>query len=78
MYNPRTVKEFLYYSIEIKKMQKQLKTIQLVKNIGIDILSGYDNPLYLELLLEEIKITKKLFMYSVELGEETIIPSQIY
>ena len=54
MYNSRTIKEALTYSIEIKKIKKQLKTIQLVKNIGIEMLTGYDNPLYMNLILEEI------------------------
>lgn len=77
MYNCRNVREELLYSIEIKKLKKQLKTIQLLKNIGIKMLTGYDNPLYIQLIQEEIKCIKQLFIFSIELGEETLIPKQL-
>lgn len=41
------------------------------------MLTGYDNPLYLNLILEEIKIIKRLFVFSIELGQETLIPKQL-
>ena len=37
-------------------------------------MSRYDNPIFIQLALEEIQIQKQLFVYSIELGEEAIIP----
>lgn len=38
------------------------------------IVSGYDNPIYIQLCLSEIQIIKQLFVFQVELGDEAIIP----
>lgn len=58
MYHPRSIKDVMFYSIEMKKLEKKLKRIQLVKKMGYKVLSGYDNPTYIQLALQEIKLVK--------------------
>lgn len=77
MYQKRTIKDVMYYSIEIKKRDQQMKNIKLLKRIGYKLLSGYGNLSFIELTLKEIKIAKQLFLFQVELGEEAVIPHQL-
>lgn len=39
------------------------------------MLSGFNNTTYLKLTLKEIKVQKQLFVFSVELGDESIVPT---
>jgi len=77
MYHKRTVKDVMFYSINMKKLNSKLLRIQLVKKMGIKVVSGYDNPIYIQLCLSEIELIKQLFVYAVELGDEAIIPRQL-
>lgn len=77
MYQKRTIKDVMFYSIEMKKKEKMMKNIQLLKRIGYKILSGYGNLAYVHLSLEEIKLSRELFIFQVELGDEAAIPHQL-
>lgn len=47
MYQKRTLKDMMFYSQNMKKINKNLRRIQLVKKIGKKIVSGYDNPIFI-------------------------------
>lgn len=49
-----------------------------MKNMAKDLLSGFDNPTYINLILDEINLIKKLFVQNIEFGEETKIPDKLY
>lgn len=58
MYHTRSIKDVMFYSTEMKKLDKKLKRIQVVKRMGYKILSSYGNPTYIQLALQEIKLVK--------------------
>ena len=64
----------MFYSIKTKQLLKKLDQIQLFKNIARRVISCFDCPIYIMLVLEEISSIKQLFIYQVELGEEAIVP----
>ena len=74
MYETRTIRDVMFYSIQFKKLMRELGQIQLVKQLGLSVLSGYDNPIFIQLAIREINLQKQLFVYSIELGGETIVP----
>ena len=47
----KTIKDILKHSIEIKKLEKLLKNIQLLKSLHPTILSGYNNLTFIQMTL---------------------------
>lgn len=70
----RTIKDIIFYSMEIKQMEKKIKNIQLIRKMCPKLLTGYKNLTYIKLTLKEIQLAKKLFVHNIELGDEVIIP----
>ena len=62
MYQIQSVKDTIYYSLKIRKLEQKLKHIRLMKSIGHELLSGYDNTSFIQATLEEIQIVKELFV----------------
>ena len=60
--------------MEIKKKERLLKNIQLIKSLCPLILNGYNNLAFITMTLREIKLAKELFVHNVELGDEAYIP----
>lgn len=52
----------------------KLNNLKLMKKMGLSILSGYNNTCFINIVLYEIHMTKKLFVAQVELGEEVVVP----
>lgn len=73
----RTIKDIINYSIEIKCKERELQNIRLMKSMFCKILNGYNNLAYLRLTLKEIQISKQLFVFNVELGDEAFIPKHL-
>ena len=55
MYQTRTIKDVMFYSIHTKKLSKKINQIRLTKNMARRVLSQFDSPLYMMLCLDEIK-----------------------
>lgn len=49
----------------------------MVKQLGRSLVSGFDNPIFIQLCLSEIEFEKQLFVYHVELGDEAAIPQKL-
>ena len=77
MYQTRTIKEIVSLSIELRNYERKLKNIKLIKALARNLLSGFDNLLYIKLTLMEIELTKKLFVFEVEMGDTTVIPNKL-
>ena len=74
MYQSRTIKDVLFYSIATKSLTKKLNSIRLLKNMVVKVIACFDCPIYILLSLEEIRKEKKLLVYRVELGEDAVVP----
>lgn len=71
----RTLKDIISYSMELKSKENTLKGIQLLKNLCPNLMKGYCNLVYIEMMTRQIKLVKQLFVFKVELGEEAYIPA---
>ena len=64
----------MYYDMNNKQDQKKLMNLKIIKSLGINQLSGYNNLAYIDISIQEIEVSKKLFVFGVELGDEATIP----
>ena len=69
--------ELIKFNKASKDKTKVLEKLQIVKNIAKDAFNGYGNLTYINITLEEIKLTKELFVLSIEKQEEVFIPQRL-
>ena len=77
MYPTVPIIEMIRYNNSSKKKSKLLEKLQIVKNIAKDAFTEYGNLTYLKITLQEIKLTKELFVLSVEKQDEVFIPQRL-
>jgi len=77
MYPRVSIFELIKFNNAHKKKTKILEKLQIVKFIAKGIFTDYGNLAYINITLQEIKLTKDLFMLSVEKQEEVYIPKRL-
>ena len=54
-----------------------MRNIKLIKKLCPHLFVGYNNLIFINLKLKEIKLAKQLFVHNVELGDEAYIPAEL-
>jgi len=54
-----------------------MRNIRLIKKLSPHLFVGYNNLIFINLKIKEIKLAKQLFVHNVELGDEAYIPAEL-
>ena len=63
--------------MELKNKERQMRNIRLIKKLSPHLFVGYNNLIFINLKVKEIKLAKQLFVHNVELGDEAYIPAEL-
>lgn len=75
MYEFKPARNHVSYKVQKQRLTKFHDRIRILKNLRA--FSGYGRSSYIQIMLKDIELIKKMFILDIEQGEEVAIPADL-